>query len=103
MECSRRWRIFDSNVLIESLGEDEFAVFNGSYWDSSVLNAIDACLLRAVGQSVTDFVSEEMLVRHVAAELELPIDGPLRQYAEQSLHQMAQVGLIYRERLLEDR
>ncbi len=97
------WRLFDSNLRIDFLGEGEFAVFNGEYWDSYVFNAVDACLLRLFVAVPGQALSESELNRRVAEELDVSLDDTLRRYTDESLTQMAHVGLVYREQTFADR
>ena len=90
----RLWTAFSREIAIETLGENEFAVFNGRFWDSSLLNAVDVCLLRHLLAQVQS-VTQEELVHWAASELELPLDDQLHHYVSQSLEQMEYVGLIY--------
>ena len=102
METSRLWRVFSHNIVVEPMGDNEFAVFNGAYWDSSLLNSIDECLLRSLMHSTSAPIAEEELASGVARELELPVDESLVRYVGLSLNQMAYVGLICRERPVEN-
>ncbi len=88
-----RWRLNCDALHIEPLGENEFAVFNEDYWDSTVLNAIDFCLLRLLISS-TQSVNEEQLVHETSQQLTIPLDEALLRYCRLALEQMAFIGLI---------
>lgn len=98
MEIATAWKVSPGRVRIEALGEDQFAVFNADYWDSSVLNLVDASLLRTLVESGPTAISEDQLVDRVARDLDLAVDESLLAYARQALVQMAHVGLIDQER-----
>lgn len=90
----RQWRAVCQSIVLDSLGENEYAIYHADYWDSAVLNAVDACLLQALVARSGDLVPEELLVKRVASELCLSPDPSFYRYSHQALLQMAFIGLI---------
>ncbi|QDV14245.1 hypothetical protein CA51_41420 [Rosistilla oblonga] len=94
LDTSSRWRMIVKDVVLEPLSEHEFAVYNSLYSDSYMLNAIDAQILRTLCEMNHTAIDMDVLVRLVAASLDLPIDQRLLQYTEESIAQLAHVGIV---------
>ncbi len=98
----RFWRVVGPQIVIEPLAENEYAVFHGMYWDSYMFNEIDVCLLRHLLQHSNSVTAESELIRIASKELDLPHQDLCR-YAGDCLTQMAHVGLIAQEKIVENR
>ncbi|MDC0326128.1 hypothetical protein OAL64_00615 [bacterium] len=96
------WQVIGANVEIRRLSEFNFAVFNGSSWDSSVVNTIDASLLTFLVDAGPASLSEDELLRQTAFELDLNFDESFIKYGLEALKQMAEVGLICKDITLEN-
>ena len=88
------WCVASQSIVVEELSENEFALFNPAFSDSTVLNAIDACLLRILADRIDHGMLEEDLVKSAALALDLPNDHLLNTYVRESLAQMEQMGLL---------
>ncbi len=102
MNKSRIWYPTSKEIRIHPLSEFHFAVFNGAYWDSSVLNAIDASLLAFICEAGLSGLPDVEAFRKTAAKLELQRDENYTRYGENALEQLAEVGLICEEICIEN-
>jgi len=96
------WHSLGTEIRIHPISEFDFAVFNGSSWDSSVVNSIDASLLACLTDASPEGLREEVLLQRTAQELELELDASFVKYGQEALKQMAEVGLICKDITLED-
>ncbi|WP_417737600.1 hypothetical protein [Rosistilla oblonga] len=69
-------------------------MYNPCYCDSFVLNAIDAQILRSLDGTKGGSADLKTLLDEVSGALDLPVDPQLRQYAEASLAQMMDIGIV---------
>lgn len=90
------WQLFSDDLVIEQLGDNAFALFNPSFSDSTVLNAVDECVLRLLAEHRhgMDFT---LLVQRVSQRLDLDVDSNLQQYLAESLDQMKSMGIVKSE------
>lgn len=102
MSNANVWQVLSTEIRIHPVSEFEFAVFNGSSWDSSVVNSIDASLLTILSSTSSAGLKEDQLLARTAEELGLAVDANFIKYCCEALKQMAEVGLICKDINLED-
>ncbi len=93
MLINKTWRVYSSEMELVKLSDEEYLVFNEPASDSSLLNAVDACMLQCLLNSGIKSIDSLDLLQYVAHELQIEIDD-LTRYVAASLEQMAEVGLI---------
>ena len=96
------WRSLGTEIRIHPISEFDFAVFNGSSWDSSVVNSIDASLLTCLIETSPEGLQEEVLLQRQQKSSNLELDASFVKYGQEALKQMAEVGLICKDITLED-
>jgi hypothetical protein len=83
------------HLIVEALGEDAWAVFHGEFWDSTVLGVIDhALLIRLLNHAGP--MEQDILIKDIAVELDVPEEEAFRRYCGEALRQMSFVGLVRR-------
>lgn len=95
-DLSSKWRMLVDNLLVEQLSENEFAIFNPEFDDSSLINAVDARLLEILIAAAPSSVGTSDLLSSIARSFGVEVNRDLQQYCLRALGEMQTIGLIHR-------